>query len=207
MPTPVAGEDGALVHLSDNAAAEAFRHPARSIAITELYRTQNTYTASQLAEITGISPSSMSYHLRLLERRGLVRPGENNGDSRERHWRARGTEIMVSLTGKSHLAELAERGFNIYGSNLRMGAINEDIFDSASYLLFNRLYLTPDQVSEVQLKIRDIFLQAQKWEQDAEDGQETSPQSVLATVVMLGMPVPESQRLIDGEPPGFEGPT
>lgn len=54
----------------------------------ELYRTQETMTATELARIAQITPSAMSYHLRELETHGIVRRVPDAVDGRERPWRA-----------------------------------------------------------------------------------------------------------------------
>lgn len=53
-------------------------------------------TASELAELTGLSPSAMSYHLRALERWGVVVRGEPREDARERPWRAAARSLSMS---------------------------------------------------------------------------------------------------------------
>jgi DNA-binding transcriptional ArsR family regulator len=50
-------------------------------------------TASELAKITGLTPSAMSYHLRALERWGIVERGDAREDGRERPWRAAGRSV------------------------------------------------------------------------------------------------------------------
>ena len=63
------------VRLRDPDALRALAHPARLLVVDELYQ-GNERTSSELAELTGLSPSAMSYHLRALERWGIVERGE-----------------------------------------------------------------------------------------------------------------------------------
>lgn len=55
--------------------------------------------ATDCAEIAGLTPSAMSYHLRSLERAGIVEHAEPSGDGRERPWRAAGAYLQVESEG------------------------------------------------------------------------------------------------------------
>jgi DNA-binding transcriptional ArsR family regulator len=83
------------LNLSDPAAVRALAHPARLTIVDQLYQGLER-TASELAELTGLSPSAMSYHLRALERAGIVVRGERRGDGRERPWRAAARSLTLS---------------------------------------------------------------------------------------------------------------
>ena len=76
------------VRLVDARAIRAVAHIARQQVIDVLYTEQRPYTATQLAELTGLSPSAMSYHLRALEKWGVVERAEESDDARNRPWRA-----------------------------------------------------------------------------------------------------------------------
>lgn len=76
--------------ISDLAALRALAHPGR-YAILERLQGQGPATATECAEVAGLSPSACSYHLRLLARHGFVEPDddpERGRDGRERVWRA-----------------------------------------------------------------------------------------------------------------------
>jgi DNA-binding transcriptional ArsR family regulator len=87
------------VRLVDAQAIRAVAHEARQRVIDVLYAEQRPYTATQLAELTGLSPSAMSYHLRALERWGVVERAEPADDGRNRPWRASGTSITIAGDG------------------------------------------------------------------------------------------------------------
>lgn len=75
--------------ISDPAALRALAHPAR-YAILDRLQTEGTATATECAQVTGLSPSACSYHLRLLARHGFVeedREAAADRDGRERVWR------------------------------------------------------------------------------------------------------------------------
>ena len=96
---PERSADGAVV-LRDPAAIKALTHPARLAVLDELFAGREL-TATECAEIAGVSPSAMSYHLRALARAGVVVPGTPSEDGRRRPWRAAGTGLQVSLEGTS----------------------------------------------------------------------------------------------------------
>jgi DNA-binding transcriptional ArsR family regulator len=82
------------VKLEDPGALKALAHPARLAVVDELYQ-GSARTSSELAELTGLSPSAMSYHLRALERWGIVERGTPREDGRERPWRAAGRTLSL----------------------------------------------------------------------------------------------------------------
>src|SRR2546429_1193282 len=80
--------------LTDPRAIKALAHPARLAVIDELFAGRQL-TATECAEIAGLSPSAMSYHLRALEKWGIVERAEPSGDGRERPWRAAGESLVI----------------------------------------------------------------------------------------------------------------
>ncbi len=82
------------VVLRDPRAIKALAHPARLAVIDEFFAGRKL-TATECAEIAGLSASAMSYHLRALEKWGIIRRSEATGDGRERPWEAAGDHLMV----------------------------------------------------------------------------------------------------------------
>src|SRR5436309_14784457 len=89
-PRRLAGD----IKLDDPGALRALAHPARLAVVDALYQGLER-TSSELAELTGLSPSAMSYHLRALERWGVVERGEPREDGRERPWRGAGRTLRL----------------------------------------------------------------------------------------------------------------
>lgn len=83
------------VTISDARAIRALAHDARQRVIQVLYTDQRPQTATELAQLTGLSPSAMSYHLRALERWGVVERTAGDGDGRNRPWKAAGTGLRI----------------------------------------------------------------------------------------------------------------
>ena len=76
--------------ISDPQALRALAHTGR-YAILERLQTRGPATATECAEVAGLSPSACSYHLRLLAKHGFVEEdtaAEGRQDGRERVWRA-----------------------------------------------------------------------------------------------------------------------
>jgi DNA-binding transcriptional ArsR family regulator len=69
----------------DIAALKALAHPLR-VQLFDALATYGSATASGLAERLGESSGATSYHLRQLEKHGLVREVPGKGTSRERWW-------------------------------------------------------------------------------------------------------------------------
>ena len=98
--SPASAAEPQPVRLTDPVAIRALAHPARLAVIEELFAGREL-TATECADIAGLSPSAMSYHLRSLEKAGIVRRAESTGDGRERPWRAAGTHLIVESSASS----------------------------------------------------------------------------------------------------------
>ena len=90
------------VRITDPRTIRALAHPARLAVIEELYAGR-ALTATECAAVAGLTPSAMSYHLRSLEKVGIVERAESTGDGRERPWRAAGSSLRVE--SESDVAE------------------------------------------------------------------------------------------------------
>src|ERR1700759_3131323 len=83
------GTLGNPVRVSDPKMMRALAHQGR-IAIWTYLGLHGPATATECAEIAGLSPSACSYHLRTLARYGFVEEDPDRAaDRRERPWRAR----------------------------------------------------------------------------------------------------------------------
>ena len=87
----------------------ALAHPAR-IAILQRLALDGPATATQCAEVAGLSPSACSYHLRALARFGFIEPDPDGAaDGRHRPWRSRVSGITYGDPGSSGAMLAAER--------------------------------------------------------------------------------------------------
>lgn len=83
-------------HIADPRSIRALAHPAR-VAIINALATGAERTATEWAELTGLSPSATAYHLKFLERHGFVEKASPRGDRRQRPWRATDRRTVVDL--------------------------------------------------------------------------------------------------------------
>lgn len=74
-----------IVMLRETAAIKTLAHPARLVILDEL-TPDNELTATEIAQVAGITPSAMSYHLRQLAKWKIVEEAEST-DGRERRWK------------------------------------------------------------------------------------------------------------------------
>src|SRR5580700_6759038 len=84
-------EDAAPYRFEDPRSIRALAHPAR-MAIIDALAAGDELTATQCAELTGLSPSATAYHLKFLERYGFAETAPARHDGRERPWRATGRQ-------------------------------------------------------------------------------------------------------------------
>jgi DNA-binding transcriptional ArsR family regulator len=143
--------------LTDPRAIRALAHPARLAVIDELYAGREM-TATECAEIAGLSPSAMSYHLRSLERYGIVERADSAADGRERPWRAAGRYLQVESTGGGvgEFAAAAALSSTVLGrtveqfeSYLARRATETKEWLDATEASYGQLWLQPHEAKEV----------------------------------------------------------
>ncbi|MEV1130981.1 helix-turn-helix domain-containing protein [Agromyces sp. NPDC049794] len=81
-------------HVLTSSSLKSLGHPLR-VRIYDELSAYGPLTASGLAERLGESSGATSYHLRQLERAGLVREDETRGKGRERWWERRPGSIAI----------------------------------------------------------------------------------------------------------------
>jgi predicted ArsR family transcriptional regulator len=89
QPPAAVGTPGNPLRLTDPRMMRALAHPAR-MAIWQYLGLEGPATATECAEVAGLSPSACSYHLRTLAQYGFVEEDlASAADGRQRPWRAR----------------------------------------------------------------------------------------------------------------------
>lgn len=89
-------EDAAPYRFENPRSIRALAHPAR-LAIIDALAAGEELTATQCAELTGLSPSATAYHLKFLERYGVAEAAAPRPDRRERPWRAAERHMQADL--------------------------------------------------------------------------------------------------------------
>jgi DNA-binding transcriptional ArsR family regulator len=99
------------------------------MAIIDALASGDELTATECAELTGLSPSATAYHLKLLQRYGFAEPAPARRDGRERPWRAtRRTRVDLdssTLAGAAATAAVALAYFD------RSRALGEEFLATA----------------------------------------------------------------------------
>ena len=99
------GEETPL-HVDDPRGIRAWAHPAR-LAILDALSTGDELTATECAQVTGLSASATAYHMKLLERYGMIEPATPRPDGRDRPWRITDRRITVDLDASTPAAASA----------------------------------------------------------------------------------------------------
>ncbi|MGW7679347.1 ArsR/SmtB family transcription factor [Kribbella sp. NPDC054772] len=178
------------VEISDPRAIRALAHPARQRIIDELY-SGRVLTATECAELAGLTPSATSYHLRALERWGIIERAEASGDGRERPWRALGTGLTISSqsAGSGRLASQAMMRANVdrlMEQFEELGA--DDPWDALSSFNRTRLWLTHDEATELITRLTDLVDEYRKGRTATSHPAGTRPVTTLLAFVPTGAP-------------------
>ena len=163
------------IDLSDPRAIKAVAHPARWRVIEELY-SGRTLTATQAGELCGLTGSAMSYHLRTLERFGLITraaPPDSTtpADRRERPWRAAGGGLNISPLERTPANQVTARASmaNVVESIQRMLLVGPpstgDAFGTS--VTHGRLQLTDEQAKELDERVRQLIEEFEQTEEPA----------------------------------------
>lgn len=137
----------------------ALAHPAR-LAIIDALATGDELTATQCAELTGLSPSATAYHLKLLERYGFAETAPPRPDRRERPWRASDRPVVVDLdTSTPGGASAAAAVAAAYIDATRAVAVE---FTEASAA-------EPEEWRNYELSSADLWLTAEEFQRVAEE--------------------------------------
>jgi DNA-binding transcriptional ArsR family regulator len=99
------------LELHDPRDIRALAHPAR-MAIIDALATGDELTATECAELTGLSASATAYHLKLLQRYDFAERAPARNDGRERPWRAtsRGGTVDLDTSTPAGAAAVAAVG-------------------------------------------------------------------------------------------------
>ncbi len=184
------------VVLRDPRAIKALAHPARLAVIDELFAGRRL-TATECGEIAGLSASAMSYHLRALEKWGIVRRSNATGDGRERPWEAAGNHLQVdsaepraSAAGE---AVLIGRMLDRMRADTLSWISSQDEAAASWYestvLGSSVLWLTQDEAKELGENILAVIEQAPR-----RTAEEAPPGSRLVRVTVAVVPTPAGDQ-------------
>jgi DNA-binding transcriptional ArsR family regulator len=152
-------DDSALYRFENPRSIRALAHPAR-VAIINALATGEELTATQCAELTGLSPSATAYHLKLLERYGFAETAPPRPDRRERPWRATARPPVIDLdtstpAGASAVAGVAAAYFDV------TRAIAVEFIEGAD--------AEPEEWGDASMKNADLWLTVEEFQRVAKE--------------------------------------
>lgn len=182
------------VVIDDPRAIRALAHPARQRVIDELFNGK-VLTATECAELAGLTPSAMSYHLRALERWGILERAEATKDGRERPWRAAAGSLVISsqsneagrLASQTIIRSSVDRVLEQFEQ-----MAGDDPWDDISSLNRSRLWLTHEEAKAFGQELIDLVDRYKKGRTATSHPAGTRQISTLLAVVPTGKPPQES---------------
>ena len=153
--------------LTDPKMMRALAHPAR-IAIWLHIGLRGSATATECAEVAGLSPSACSYHLRALARYGFVEEDRAAAaDGRERPWRARLLAFTMEDSPDTPAAgrvasRLLVENFRADAEETRARYLDRKSeypadWQAAAGETFSVAHVTPDELQELRAKVLEIM--------------------------------------------------
>jgi len=148
--------------LTDPRAIRAIAHEARQQVIDELY-SGSVLTATEAAQICGLSPSAMSYHLRALEKWGIVVRDDASSDGRERPWRAGAHSLQLGRgddTSGASMRQAANAVISTFmvGLNKTVDAwLENDPQAKGAKVTHGRLYLTDEETTALNHDLDELL--------------------------------------------------
>jgi DNA-binding transcriptional ArsR family regulator len=158
---------GNPVKLTDPRMMRALAHPAR-IAIWMHLGLRGAATATECADVAGLSPSACSYHLRTLARYGFVEEDRASAaDGRERPWRAR--LLALDMEDRADDPPSAQVASWLLSDSIRAAAEEDRArylarrseypadWRAASGEVFSVAHVTPDELDRLREEVLEIL--------------------------------------------------
>jgi DNA-binding transcriptional ArsR family regulator len=166
QPAPEPGSPELPLRLTDPRKLRALAHPAR-IAILQHLALDGPATATECADVAGLSPSACSYHLRALARQGFVEEDLASAvDGRQRPWRALITSVSfgdpsqpsaVQAAGRLLAESFQARFEDIRATYLDREAEYGDEWRAASGMRQDVLHVTASELAAVRSQLMDVL--------------------------------------------------
>ena len=188
------GMPGNPIELTDPQMMRALAHQAR-IAIWTYLGLHGPATATECAEIAGLSPSACSYHLRTLAKYGFVEEDPDSAaDGRQRPWRAR--LLAFSMTDSPDTPAATQVASRLLVENMRASA--EEIraryvarkseypadWQAAAGEVFSVAHVTPDELDRLRAQVLEVMAPYVRLE-PARPGRRTAGQRVARPVPVV----------------------
>ena len=151
--------------LSDPRALRAVAHPVR-LGIMEQLAVHGPMTATELADRLDETPSNCSWHLRKLAEHGFVEEAEG-GTGRKRPWQAVSQGMQwgdvdespeLARAGEALSQLMIEREVARFASSRARVRGDASAWQEASTSSQSMLWLTADELNEINLAVRDLMM-------------------------------------------------
>ena len=153
------------MRIADPRVMRALAHPARIEIVEYLNDTGAAVSATEVAGMVGLSPSATSYHLRELDKYGLVEQAPSRGDGRERLWRGKTHSLRIDPDLDEPGAQAASEALvDLYlhrdqaraAAWLARSAEEPQEWREAAAMMGQRLIVTVDEMREINEKVRAL---------------------------------------------------
>ncbi|MCW2678749.1 MAG: hypothetical protein JWM62_150 [Frankiales bacterium] len=160
-----------VLHVTDPQVLRALAHPLRG-RLLGLLRLDGPSTSSRLGERVGQSSGVTSYHLRQLERFGLVAELPEQGTRRERWWQAQHLvtdwepdQLVDQPGGREANEQMQRMQVEVLGRELRAWLSTEQPREWAAVAGLSDyvLHLTPQQTREL---LAELYAVLDRWAAD-----------------------------------------
>jgi hypothetical protein len=161
------GMPGNPVELTDPKMMRALAHQGR-IAIWTYLGLHGPATATECAQIAGLSPSACSYHLRTLARYGFVEEAPASAaDGRERPWRARmlafnidqgpGVPAATQVASRLLVENMRAAAEEVRVQYLARQAEYSAAWQAAAGELFSVAHVTPEELERMRKQVVEVM--------------------------------------------------
>jgi DNA-binding transcriptional ArsR family regulator len=155
------------IEITDPRTLRALAHPAR-MEIWQFLGLEGPATATGCAEVTGLSPSACSYHLRTLAQYGFVEEDlASAADGRQRPWRARilsfsvpdspGTAPATRVAGRWLDETVCAQAEELRDKYLERQSDYTATWQAALGRVNDVLHVSPEELSALRTRLIEVF--------------------------------------------------
>ncbi|UTT60267.1 winged helix-turn-helix domain-containing protein [Cellulosimicrobium cellulans] len=183
-------------HVQDPAALRAIAHPLRQRILMELAVLGHA-RAADLARATGEPANSVSFHLRVLARAGMiVEAPEHARDRRDRVWKNVAQSYAVEPGAPDAVRHVVRPALAWAEETFRRGSATGPREDRI--LALSTLALTPEQAAAMTREVEELI---ERWTARLLDEGRADPEARRETYQVLAVLAPRDLPSADDEPP------
>jgi len=182
-------------HVQDPAALRAIAHPLRQRILMELAVLGHA-RAADLARATGEPANSVSFHLRVLARAGMiVEAPEHARDRRDRVWKNVAQSYAVEPGTPDAVRHVVRPALAWAEETFRRGSVMGAREDRI--LALSTLVLSPEQAATMTRELQDLL---ERWNTRSLDEGRADPEARRETYQVLAVLAPRDLPSADDEP-------